>query len=181
VDFEVHGIPVRLADTAGIRQSEDAIEQEGVRRAELAAKQADAIVCVADASRPETWHISQDADIYLMNKIDLTHDNIPSHFIPMSLKHDVDLSVLIDALALQLGDINLADDGLLVTRERHRQILQQANQHLQLGLNYIHDESQMDLTAMEWRQAWSSLGSILGIGDIETILDRVFSEFCIGK
>lgn len=101
VDFEVHGIPVRLADTAGIRQSEDAIEQEGVRRAELAAKQADAIVCVADASRPETWHISQDADIYLMNKIDLTHDNIPSHFIPMSLKHDVDLSVLIDALALQ--------------------------------------------------------------------------------
>jgi len=181
VDFEVHGIPVRLADTAGMRESDDVVEQEGVRRAALAAQQADAVVLVADASRPETWDMSQDADIYVMNKIDLNHADIPSHFISMSVKHNGDMSDLIDTLALQLGDTNLADDGLLVTRERHRQILQQARQYLKSGLVYIHDESQMDLTAMEWRQAWSALGSILGIGDVEFILDRVFSEFCIGK
>jgi len=181
VDFEVHGIPVRLADTAGMRESDDMVEKEGVRRAEVAAEQADVVVMVADASRPETWNMSLSADLYVMNKIDLNHSEIPTHFISMSVKRDGDVDGLIDALALQLGDTNLADDGLLVTRERHRQILQQAHVHLQTGLLYIHDESQMDLTAMEWRQAWSALGSILGIGDVEFILDRVFSEFCIGK
>jgi len=201
IDFDVHGIPVRLADTAGLRSSDDVIEQEGVRRAELASKQADAVVWVADASRPETWDISHDADIYIMNKMDLLSDaslsdhslpktvsshcisshDIPAHYIPISLKGQADLSALIDALALQLGDTNLADDGLLVTRERHRQILQQSLQHLQAGVHLLDDESMMDVSAMEWRQAWSLLGGILGIGDVEEILDRVFSEFCIGK
>jgi len=181
IDFEVHGIPVRLADTAGLRVSDDLIEQEGVRRAEQAAKQADAIILVADASRPETWGVSEDVDIYLMNKTDLSHGEIPSHFLSVSVKQDSKLDTLIDALALQLGDTNLADDGLLVTRERHRIILQQAAIHLQVGLDHLQHESHMDLTAMEWRRAWSLLGSILGIGDVEHILDRVFSEFCIGK
>jgi len=181
VDFEVNGIPVRLADTAGLRLSEDLIEQEGVRRAEQAAKQADATILVADASRPETWEITRDADIYLMNKIDLPHGDIPNRFMPVSIKRDGALDGLIDVLAVQLGDTHLADDGLLVTRERHRNILQQAKAHLETGLDHIHHESHLDLTAMEWRRAWSLLGGILGIGDVEYILDRVFSEFCIGK
>jgi len=181
IDFEVHGIPVRLADTAGLRISDDVIEQEGVRRAELAAQQADVTIHVADATRPETWAISQRVDLSIMNKTDLQHIPIPDRFIPVSVKLNADLDVLIDALALQLGDTHLADDGLLVTRERHRNILQQAAGHLMIGLEYVGHESHMDLTAMEWRRAWSLLGSILGIGDVEYILDRVFSEFCVGK
>jgi len=181
VDFEVHGIPVRLADTAGLRLSDDYIEQEGVRRAQEAAKQADVTILVADASRPETWKISPCVDLCLMNKIDLPHDMIPDDFIPISVKQDDSLDVLIDALALQLGDTHLADDGLLVTRERHRQILQQAIEHLQAGLVFVGHEGHMDLSAMEWRRAWSLLGGILGIGDVEYILDRVFAEFCVGK
>ncbi|RLL54703.1 tRNA uridine-5-carboxymethylaminomethyl(34) synthesis GTPase MnmE [Mariprofundus sp. EBB-1] len=181
IDFEVHGIPVRLADTAGLRVSDDLVEQEGVRRAKLTAKHADATILVADASRPETWEISDEVDIYLMNKIDLVHDDIPDRFMHVSIKQDGNLESLTDALALQLGDTHLADDGLLVTRERHRLILQQTVAHLQMGLDTLHHEEHMDLTAMEWRRAWSLLGSILGIGDVEYILDRVFSEFCIGK
>jgi len=181
IDFEVHGIPVRLADTAGLRDSDDLIEQEGVRRAELTAQQADAIILVADASRPDTWDISDDVDIYLMNKIDLAHGEFPDRFMHVSIKQGANLETLTDALALQLGDTHLADDGLLVTRERHRVILQQVVAHLQAGLDKLQHEEQMDLTAMEWRRAWSLLGSILGIGDVEYILDRVFSEFCIGK
>jgi len=71
VDFEVHGIPVRLADTAGLRISEDHIEKEGVRRAQQVAEQADAVVFVADACRPETWRCQLHADISLMNKTDI--------------------------------------------------------------------------------------------------------------
>ncbi len=181
VDFEVHGIPVRLADTAGLRQSDDLIEQEGVRRAHLAAHQADAIIFVADASRPDTWTPLVHTDVFLMNKIDLEHDDIPDHFISVCIKAGHGLDELRDRLANQLGDMSLADEGLLVTRERHRSILFDSNIHLEAGLLTVYDEDKLELTAMEWRRAWSLLGSILGIGDVEHILDHVFSEFCIGK
>ncbi len=181
IDFEVHGIPVRLADTAGLRTSDDAIEQEGVRRAEAAAEQADAIIFVADASRPDTWDTSRNANIFLMNKVDLVDAVFPPQFIPVSIKQKTGLEQLSDVLAKQLGDMSLADEGLLVTRERHRTILLETLSHLQAGMSMLHSEDQLELTAMEWRAAWSQLGSILGIGDIEYILDRVFSEFCIGK
>jgi len=181
IDFEVHGIPVRLADTAGLRISDDAIEREGVRRAEAAAEQADAIIFVADASRPDTWDTNRNANIFLMNKVDLVDAVFPPHFIPVSIKQETGLEQLSDVLANQLGDMSLADEGLLVTRERHRTILLDTLSHLQAGLSMLHCEDRLELTAMEWRSAWSQLGSILGIGDIEYILDRVFSEFCIGK
>ncbi len=184
IDFEVHGIPVRLADTAGLRLSDDAIEQEGVRRAEAAAKQADAVIFVADASRPDTWKTHERASLFLMNKTDLA-DSIqppwPAHFIPVSIKQGYGLDQICNALGKQLGDMSIADEGVLVTRERHRTILLDTLSHLQAGLSMLHSEHQLDLTAMEWRSAWGALGSILGIGDIEHILDRVFSEFCVGK
>jgi len=181
IDFEVHGIPVRLADTAGLRLSDDIIEQEGVRRAESAAEQADAIIFVADATRPDTWKTNRDANIFLMNKADLVDSGFPSCFTPVSIKQGQGLDQISDSLAEQLGDMNLADEGLLVTRERHRRLLVDVVSHLQRGVGMLHSEEQLELTAMEWRTAWSLLGGILGIGDIEHILDRVFSEFCIGK
>lgn len=180
VDFEVHGIPVRLADTAGLRASSDLIENEGVRRAEQAAGQADTVVFVADASRPETWS-GHRADIHVMNKADLGEGDWPSQFLPISAKSGQGLEALRDALACRLGEVPLADESVLVTRERHRHCLQQAFALLEKGLGELEREDRLDLAALEWRSAWSKLGEIVGIGDVEHILDRVFSEFCIGK
>nr|WP_241697080.1 tRNA uridine-5-carboxymethylaminomethyl(34) synthesis GTPase MnmE [Mariprofundus sp. KV] len=181
VDFEVHGIPVRLADTAGIRESEDQIEQEGVRRAHQSAEQADAILFVADATRPDTWHCKVDADIYLMNKCDIGRGGYPDHFILASATSGSGLAVLRDNLATVLGDVEIADESMLVTRERHRQRLSEALHCIETGMQTLHDEERLEITAMQWRSAWMALGSILGIGDVEDILDQVFSEFCIGK
>ncbi len=182
VDFEVHGIPVRLVDTAGLRVSDDLIEREGVRRAEAAAAEADAVLFVADATRPDTWQCSEAATLCLMNKTDLVDGATwPDEFLPLSIKQRQGLDQLIDSLAEQLGDMSLADESLMVTRERHRLILLDALNHLQAGLDMLDGEAQLDLAAMQWRYAWGQLGGILGIGDIEYILDRVFSEFCIGK
>ena len=180
VDFEVHGIPVRLADTAGLRISEDVIESEGVRRAEQAASLADAVVFVADATREETW-TGHRADIYVMNKVDAAEGTWPETFLPLSVKTGRGLEALGDALALHLGDMPLADESVLVTRERHRQCLQKALLQLETGLKEMGREDQLELVAMEWRSAWAMLGEILGLGDVEHLLDRVFSEFCIGK
>ena len=181
VDFEVHGIPVRLADTAGLRVSEDVIEQEGVRRAEQTAAQADATIFVADATNPDTWICRFDADIYLMNKVDLQHDGFPGHFITVSAASGEGLQDLKDCLASCLGDIEMADESMIVTRERHRQSLADALLCIETGMSTLHVEEQLEITAMQWRHAWSALGGILGIGDVEYILDRIFSEFCIGK
>ena len=185
LDFEVGGIPVRLTDTAGLRATDDVVEQEGVKRAKDAAKTADLVIFVADATRPETWDSQthfQDIHIHLrvMNKVDQA-DVSQAGFLPLSIKQEQGLDTLIDLMAEQLGSFDLADAAAMVTSSRHRVALQQALTHIQTGLDMLGQESMIDLTAMEWRRAWSSLGEILGIGDVELILDKVFSEFCIGK
>ncbi len=181
VDFEVHGIPVRLADTAGLRDSSDEIEREGVRRATRAAEEADAVIFVADASRPETWTHRGRADLYLMNKIDKADIEPPAGFLPVSVRERNGVDLLRDRLAGILGDLDVSGEDVLVTRERHRQALGQAAELIENGLRRLTGEEELDLVAMDWRRAWSSLGGILGIGDVEHILDRVFSDFCIGK
>ena len=182
IDFEVHGIPVRLLDTAGIHVTDDAIEQEGVRRAHAAAGRADAVILVADALRPETWASSVEADIRVMNKSDAAPDvAIPDGFLPVSARTGVGIEAFQRDLARLLGDADFSGESLLVTRERHRIAIANAAAAVRSGLAMLADEEKLDLVALEWRRAWASMGEILGLGDIDHILDRVFSDFCIGK
>ncbi|MES0370950.1 MAG: tRNA uridine-5-carboxymethylaminomethyl(34) synthesis GTPase MnmE [Mariprofundaceae bacterium] len=181
VDFEVDGIPVRLADTAGIRSSDDLIEQEGIRRAEAAADEADVVLFVADSKRSDTWAIEHHVDIKLMNKSDLSDADAPEGFLPVSVKQGVGLDALHSRLAELLGSMDVEEESVMVTHARHRKALTDALDYVERGLSLLGPEEQLDLVALEWRRAWSSLGEILGIGDVEFILDRVFSEFCVGK
>ena len=181
IDFEVEGIPVRLADTAGIRESEDVIEQEGIRRAEMAADDADLVLFVADASRPETWQVDHHVDIKLMNKTDLVQEDYADDFYPLSAKHGIGMDAVMERLTELLSVVDAGEESLMVTRSRHRQALESALTHVEQGLDMLGSEEHLDLVALEWRRGWSSLGEILGIGDVEFILDRVFSEFCVGK
>jgi len=187
VDFEVAGIPIRLVDTAGLRTTDDVVEQEGVKRAKDAAETADLIIFIADATRPETWkpetHFKDlNIQLKLMNKVDKkTTETLPQGFAPISIKQEQGLTALLKNMAIMLGDVDLADEGAMVTSSRHRAALEISLAHIQAGLDMLGREEMIDLTAMEWRRAWSSLGEILGIGDVEFILDKVFSEFCIGK
>lgn len=183
VDFELQGIPVRLLDTAGLRDSSDDIEEEGVRRARLAAQGADLIIAMEDASEPAGWDTVADADVYVMNKCDL--DTVP-HAFPerchcISAITGKGVEELLQHLAVLLGDVPAGEEGILVTSQRHRQQFERAREHLLSGEALLRDAMSLDLVALEWRQAWSCLGEILGVGDVEHILDRVFSQFCIGK
>ncbi|MDQ6961010.1 MAG: tRNA uridine-5-carboxymethylaminomethyl(34) synthesis GTPase MnmE [Mariprofundaceae bacterium] len=182
MDFSINGIPLRLLDTAGIRQTDDFIEKEGVSRAMHAAEDADLVIFMADVSRPESWESTLRADVSLMNKVDTDSTiNIPSHFMPISVHQGTGLQTLADQLAELLGDMPAHEEGILLCNARHRQLVETALQHLKQGLQYLGREEVMELVALEWRQAWSALGEILGIGDVEHILDHVFSSFCIGK
>jgi len=186
VDFEVNGIPIRLTDTAGLRHTDDIVEQEGVKRAKQTAETADLVIFIADASRPETWKPEahfENLNIHLkiMNKVDKNASFAADSFLPISIKQNQGLETLVEAMAKQLGDVDLSDEAALITSSRHRAALEVSLAHIQAGLDMLGREEMIDLTAMEWRRAWSTLGEILGIGDVEFILDKVFSEFCIGK
>jgi tRNA modification GTPase len=186
VDFEVNGIPIRLTDTAGLRHTDDIVEQEGVKRAKQTAETADLVIFIADASRPETWKPEahfENLNIHLkiMNKVDKNASFAADDFLPISIKQNQGLETLVEAMAKQLGDVDLSDEAALITSSRHRAALEVSLAHIQAGLDMLGREEMIDLTAMEWRRAWSTLGEILGIGDVEFILDKVFSEFCIGK
>ncbi len=186
VDFEVNGIPIRLTDTAGLRHTNDIVEQEGVKRAKQTAETADLVIFIADASRPETWkpetHFkSLHIHLKIMNKVDKNSSFDADDFLPISIKKNQGLETLVETMAKQLGDVDLSDEAALVTSSRHRAALEVSLAHIQAGLGMLGREEMIDLTAMEWRRAWSTLGEILGIGDVEFILDKVFSEFCIGK
>ncbi|HKJ82640.1 MAG TPA: tRNA uridine-5-carboxymethylaminomethyl(34) synthesis GTPase MnmE [Mariprofundaceae bacterium] len=182
LDFEVHGIPVRLLDTAGLRVSGDAIEQEGVRRARHAAGEADVVVFVADATRPDTWVCDELAQLRVLNKVDLCDSgSIPDGFLPVSARQGQGVAVFVDRLAALLGEIQAGEEGLFVTRHRHEQCLRMTRDQLEKGIVMLDDHDRWELVALEWRRAWSALGEIVGVGDVEFILDRVFSQFCIGK
>jgi len=183
VDFEIQGIPARLVDTAGMRTTTDFIEEEGVRRARKAAAAADIVIYVADAARPDTWQPEDAADLLLLNKADLLPDDAatPAGYLRVCALTGAGVDTMLAALAARLGTMPAAEEGILVTRARHRQALERAVVHIEKGLALLGPEDQLELVALEWRQAWSALGEILGIGDVEDILARIFSEFCIGK
>ncbi|MDQ7002074.1 MAG: tRNA uridine-5-carboxymethylaminomethyl(34) synthesis GTPase MnmE, partial [Ghiorsea sp.] len=176
VDFEVNGIPIRLTDTAGLRHTDDIVELEGVKRAKQAAETADLIIFIADASRPETWKPEthfKNLKIHLkvMNKVDKAQALEAKDFLSISIKQNQGLETLVEAMATQLGDADLTDGSALVTSSRHRVALETSLAHIYAGLEMLGREEMIDLTAMEWRRAWSTLGEILGIGDVEFILD----------
>jgi len=183
VDFEIQGIPVRLIDTAGIRESSDVIEQEGVRRAKEVADVADIVVFLADASQEDSWCFDGDYDVAVFNKIDLL-DVSQYHKMEgifLSVRTGEGLDKFLETLASMLGEKLVDGEDVFVTNERHRIAIQQAQDYLQVAMPMLKNEEQLDLAALELRRAWSALGVIVGVGDVEYILDRVFSEFCIGK
>jgi len=118
----------------------------------------------------------------VMNKVDLNPEaSVPETFLRVSTLTGEGMAGFTDRLASLLGDMPAGEEGLLVTRERHRHRLEAAKVSLEAGMELLGDESRLELVALEWRRSWSSLGEIVGVGDIEHVLDRVFSDFCIGK
>src|SRR5205807_8576781 len=183
VAIDLAGYPVVLADTAGLRDSADVIEQEGLRRALKRAEEAELRLFVFDATRPEdaqgaaAWPGPD--TLLVANKIDLAsgRDAPPlARAIPVSALTGEGLPKLIAALSSRVARIY---DGTapLLTRARHREALETALEGLQRSLAADLPE----LRAEDLRLAWRSLGRITGRVDVEDLLDVIFRDFCLGK
>jgi tRNA modification GTPase len=191
VQLDLDGYPVTVIDTAGIRETDDPVEQEGVRRARQRAAEADLVLWLADAPRVR-FPAEGAAPVWLVrNKIDLDAGQpggTKSAFDPgqaggaefrISASRGDGLPELISALVGFAHDYFGSDDGGLIGRARQRKLLQETATSLRRSIEIVGTGE--ELAAEELRAASHSLGRLLGRVDVEDILDVIFRDFCIGK
>jgi tRNA modification GTPase len=181
VAIDLAGYPVVLADTAGLRESADIVEQEGLRRALARAEAAELRLFVFDARHPadaagaRTW--PAETTLLVANKIDLgVAENLPAGAVAVSALTGDGITALMQELGRRIAaDFDVA--APLLTRVRHRAALEEAGGALRRAIAAPLPE----LRAEDLRLAWRSLGRITGTVDVEDLLDAIFAEFCIGK
>lgn len=175
----IDGWPVILADTAGLRDGDNAIEQEGIRRARHVMQKADIILSLLSADVPEQWELADSVDHRII-RVSTKHDVPPfeqhTGCLTVSAVTGHGIAELREALSKRLRQ-DLAGEPALVARERQRAALVEVNACLSRALAGQFEE----LIAEELRQACNSIARLVGQNDIESVLDRLFAGFCIGK
>jgi tRNA modification GTPase len=182
VQLDLDGYPVTVIDTAGVRDTDDPVEQEGVRRARARAAEADLVLWLTDAATQETHRDSAAPVWVIRNKIDLDPAGQPRAAetgFGISASRGDGLAELISALVRFAQDYFGGNEAGLISRTRQRQLLKEAAVSLQRSIEVI--GSGEELAAEELRSAANCLGRLLGRVDVEDILDVVFREFCVGK
>lgn len=180
VRMDINGYPVVIADTAGLRQTDEEIEAEGVRRAKKRAKEADLILAVYDASAPaedvETRAFQGDNVLKVMNKKDKVSD-CSGEGIWISAKTGEGTDALLDRISVFVEKALALHEEPSLTRVRHRQSLEECRDYLERSLSAPESE----LAAEDLRLAMRALGKITGAVRVEELLDIIFKDFCIGK
>ncbi|MGN6283538.1 MAG: tRNA uridine-5-carboxymethylaminomethyl(34) synthesis GTPase MnmE [Afipia sp.] len=182
VHLDLDGYPVTLLDTAGVRETSDPIEQEGVRRAQERARHADLVLWVSDAgddksSAPEQG--SDHAPVWrVVNKIDTRAGNGSAQFAISAVRGD-GVGDLVAALGAYAADYFGAGESALIGRARHRTLLRETSDALGRAERLAGQGD--ELVAEELRIAIHSLGRLTGRVDVEDVLDAIFRDFCIGK
>ena len=193
--IDIEGIPVHVADTAGIRETNDLIEAEGVRRARKTIESADIVLLIKDASHDEDPEKDLMAEmppgvttIIVENKVDL----LPMEHHPMNQAEDSDAPVWISAKTGQgmnflrsrirsaVGATDQAEGGFSA-RQRHIDALKRAGGHLATGQQAMEKSQAGELLAEELRLSQQALGEITGEVLPDDLLGEIFSSFCIGK
>ena len=172
VRLNLKGYPVILSDTAGLRDSRDPIEEEGIRRARARASAADLTLLVLDGSGPAH---GLRGDIEVRSKADLVRDRGPGLWI--SAKTGEGLGELIDLLAKHAESKMDSGEAPTLSRARHRMAVEKAERHLRDALS----ASQPELAAEHLRLALREIGRITGRVELDELLDVVFRDFCLGK
>ncbi len=192
-DLCLGSLHFRLIDTAGIRLTEEIIEQEGIRRSKRAMDAADLILLVMDATTPLSAQAIEllnsapkEKTILIWNKIDLPHSTLDMHGFPysahISAKEEIGLTQLqqtINQIIWEQGEP--AKDEVIITKQRHAQALTQATRALETLISGLQSGISAEFLSSDMRTVLNELGSIIGTNITEDILSAIFSKFCVGK
>ncbi len=180
VRLDIAGVPVTLADTAGLREAASAIEREGVRRALARAEAADLRLVLVAPGAGGDFSLAREGDIRVVNKLDLDAE-VPDGAIGISALSGQGLDALEAALREKIGAAYEAQEHPLITRARHREGLSDCAASLARAGQALEAGRDAELVAEDLRLAARALGRITGRVDVEDLLDVIFRDFCIGK
>jgi tRNA modification GTPase len=187
--LNIDGYPVIVSDTAGIRESKNEIEKKGIKLSLNRAEEADLKLVVVDAKNLDFNDVLKglldENAILVINKSDLLKVNIDPEIkklnhVLISIKENLNIDELILKIKNNLKNKFITSDDILITRERHRQHLEQCLEHLN-NFNKKNEVEDFDKAAEDLRLATRHLGMIVGKVDVEEILGSIFNDFCIGK
>lgn len=181
VHLDLGGYPAIIADTAGLRETEQSIEAEGIRRAQIRAQQADLKIALFDSTQEEpdaaTLALVDEKTVVVLSKADLGVV-LPLDGYPVSVRTGQGMEDFLKALTAHLARMmGGKDDMPALTRQRHRAALEDARTHLQRAVA----ANLPELAAEDMRMALRDFGRITGRVHVEEILDKIFRDFCIGK
>lgn len=184
--LNLRGIPFRVIDTAGLRETPDAIEREGVRRARAAVEGADVVVRVLDATDPAALDDPPAApgELVVRNKIDLV-ENLPGVFpeaLAISCADGTGCEALVEAIVARVR-ISPAPprESPAAINARHQACLQKARAALEAALERFAAGLAPEFVAIDLRAALQAAGEVVGVVETDDILGRIFGTFCIGK
>ena len=195
----IQGIPLKLIDTAGIRNAKDEVEKIGIAKSKEIADSADLIIAIFDSSKELTAEdreilelIKNKKSIILLNKIDLQttkiDENEPSlkevsdYIIKISALNQIGLEKLEQAILdmFQLNEINL-DNEIVITNIRHKALIHQAIEDVKKATDAIQKQIPLDMIAIFIKDILEDLGNITGDVVTEDIINEIFARFCLGK
>jgi tRNA modification GTPase len=194
--INIDGIPVKIIDTAGIRETEDVVEKIGVERSKEKINEADLIILMLDISRELDsedreiiQYIKDRKYILILNKVDLDsqlnreHINQlnPNNIIETSAKTGEGLEELKRLIKELFFRGEVVATEVMITNTRHKEALLRALERCEAALETLNNRLSIDFASIDVRSAWSHMGEITGETLEEDILDKIFSEFCIGK
>ena len=194
----VNGIPLKLIDTAGIREAKDEVEKIGINKSREIAEEADSIIAIFDSSKEltkedeEILEIAKNKkSIILLNKVDLESKikeedprllSVTDNIISISALNNYGIDKLYEKISdlFDLNEINL-DNEVLITNVRQKNLISKAIEDVNNTRNSISNNMPVDIIAISVKEILEDLGKITGEEVSEDIINEIFSKFCLGK
>lgn len=194
--INISGIPIKIIDTAGIRETDDVVEKIGVERSRAKINDADLIILILDSSNDLSEedkeiinHISNKKYMILLNKSDLNSKITQGNLENISCKNIYSISAKtgegIDKVRTAIKDMffkgEISTNNIIITNTRHKEALLRAYECVESSIDTLNHTFAIDLASIDIRNAWTFLGEITGDSLEENIIDKIFKDFCLGK
>jgi len=181
--INLHGVPVRLLDTAGLRTSTSRLEREGIARTEKSLETADLRLHIVDRNASKPSHFANGNEIVLLNKSDLSEHSDWRNFaaLRISCRTGEGLADLEKEILARITMQNLRPESAVAINLRHRDCLRRALEACDRARKTMNDGLAPEYISVDLNEALRAVGEVIGAVDVEQILDSVFRQFCIGK
>lgn len=194
----INGIPLKIIDTAGIRNATDEVEKIGINKSREMANEADLVIAIIDSSKELSKEdeeilnfIKNKKSIIILNKIDLKQvitkedkrlNDATSNIIEISALNNIGIESLYDKITklFELNEINL-DNNCVITNIRHKNLIDEALKNVKETKKAIKEKMPLDITSVYIKEILENLGSITGEFVTEDIINKIFEKFCLGK